>query len=222
MSKREQAKSERRRRIVAAARELVRETGDAGLSMRAIAARAGVSLATSYNLFGSKHSIVVAVLEDVRPFNDRYAEWTRLGVIDRIFEAVSISMTWYADDPRFFRTLWSEAFDANGKELGSSLSSPRRYAFWRGLIDEAASCGVFLPGLDPEVLLNSLDRVFGSVILSWVLGGIGPEALEPTAGFGYALALRGATRGEHHPAIEARLMAYHEAMTRLGAVAPAA
>lgn len=222
MGRREEAKSERRRRIVAAARELVRETGDAGLSMRAIAARAGVSLATPYNLFGSKRAIVVAVLEDVRPFSDRYAEWSRLGVIDRIFEAVSISMTWYAGDPGFFRPLWSEAFDANGKDLGSNLSSPRRYAFWRGLIDEAAASGAFLPGLDPELLLNSFDRVFGSVILSWVLGTIEPADLEPSAGFGYALALRGATRGEHHPAIEARLMAYHEALSRKAVVAPAA
>ena len=34
--------------------------------MRALAVRAGVSLATPYNLFGSKRAIVLAVLEDVR------------------------------------------------------------------------------------------------------------------------------------------------------------
>ena len=41
MSRREAGKAERRRRIIHAARELIRETGNAGLSMRALAARAG-------------------------------------------------------------------------------------------------------------------------------------------------------------------------------------
>ena len=42
--RREQAKAERRSRIVRAARDLIRETGDTDLSMRMIAGRAGVSL----------------------------------------------------------------------------------------------------------------------------------------------------------------------------------
>src|SRR5271168_2287443 len=54
VGRREAGKRERRRRIIEAARALIRETGNAGLSMRALAARAGVSLATPYNLFGSK------------------------------------------------------------------------------------------------------------------------------------------------------------------------
>ena len=62
MSRREEAKAERRHRIIAAARDLIKETGDTGLSMRAIAARAGVSLTTPYNLFGSKRAIVIALL----------------------------------------------------------------------------------------------------------------------------------------------------------------
>ena len=60
LSRREAGKAERRRLIISAARDLIRETGNAGLSMRGLAARAGVSLATPYNLFGSKRAIVVA------------------------------------------------------------------------------------------------------------------------------------------------------------------
>ncbi|MDB5472052.1 MAG: transcriptional regulator, TetR family [Caulobacter sp.] len=222
MSQREDAKAERRRRIVAAARALIRETGDAGLSMRAIAARAGVSLTTPYNLFGSKRAIVVAVLEDVRQFQDRFAELQQLDVIDRIFQAVSISMTYYAQDEAFYRPLWTEALDTNGKELRTTLSSERRYAFWRGLVDEAAAAGAVLPGLDADLLVRSLERVFGSAMLSWVLGAIPTSNLEATAGLGYALALRGATVPERHPAIEARLMGYQRELLRLPKAAPAA
>ena len=46
LGKREQAKAERRHRIVRAARDLIRETGDTDLSMRKLAQRAEVSLST--------------------------------------------------------------------------------------------------------------------------------------------------------------------------------
>ncbi len=73
MSRREEAKAERRRQIVRAARELIVERGDAGLSMRELARRAGVSQATPYNLFGTKRAILLAVLQDVEDFGVRMA-----------------------------------------------------------------------------------------------------------------------------------------------------
>ena len=53
IGRREQAKAERKLRIVRAARDLIRETGHTDLSMRALSKRADVSLSTPYNLFGS-------------------------------------------------------------------------------------------------------------------------------------------------------------------------
>ena len=92
MSRREDAKAERRHRIGTAARDLIRETGDTGLSMRAIAARAQVSLSTPYNLFGSKRAIVLAALEDIREFNERFARLRSTDAVERIFQALSMSI----------------------------------------------------------------------------------------------------------------------------------
>lgn len=214
MSKREEAKAERRRRIVVAARELIRETGNAGLSMRAIAARAEVSLTTPYNLFGSKRAIVVAVLDDVREFHERFSSLHQVNAIDRILQAVSLSLSYYAEDPEFYRTVWTEALDMSGKELRADLITPQRYAFWWALIGEAAKEGALLPGLDLDLLLRNLDLVFGSVMLTWVLGGIDVEDLEPAVGFGYALALRGAASAESQPRIEKRMMEYQKQLVR--------
>lgn len=214
MSKREEAKAERRRRIVAAARELIRETGDAGLSMRAIAARANVSLTTPYNLFGSKRAIVIAVLEDVREFHERFSNLHQVNAIDRIFHAVSISLSYYADDPDFYRTLWTEALDMSGKDVRTALITPQRYAFWWALITEAGKEGALLPGVDHDLLVGNLDLVFGSVMLAWVLGGIDVEDLEPSVGFGYALALRGAASAEAQDRIERRLMDYQKTLLK--------
>src|SRR5689334_17684663 len=52
---------ERRRRILEAAAQLIRASGGAGLSMRTLAERAEVSLATPYNLFGSKSGVLTAL-----------------------------------------------------------------------------------------------------------------------------------------------------------------
>ena len=61
MGLRERRKLERRERILAAAQELIRATGSLGLSMRALALKAEVSLATPYNLFGSKGAVLHAL-----------------------------------------------------------------------------------------------------------------------------------------------------------------
>ena len=83
MGLREKRKLERRERILAAAQELIRATGSLGLSMRALATKAEVSLATPYNLFGSKRAIVLAVLQDVREFHDRFSHLRATDPLER-------------------------------------------------------------------------------------------------------------------------------------------
>jgi AcrR family transcriptional regulator len=201
MSRREDAKAERRHRIVTAARDLIRETGDTGLSMRAIAARASVSLSTPYNLFGSKRAIVLAVLEDIREFNERFARLGSADAVERIFQALSMSIRYYVEDPDFYRTLWTGVFDMSGGAVRSALAMPERDAFWLALVNAAAREGALSPGIDTGLLLRNLDLTFGAVMLNWVLGALSIDELEPAAALGYALALRGAAA----PAWQARL-----------------
>lgn len=192
MSRREAAKTERRRRIIAAARDLIRETGDTGLSMRAIAARAGVSLATPYNLFGSKRAIVLAILEDVREFHERFSRLPKSDAIERLFSALAISIGYYAEDPGFYHTLWTAVLDTSGKELRTAILNPQSQAFWAALIAEADQDGAFADGIDTSLLLRNLNLTFEAVMLNWVHGTTGAEELEPSISYGYALALRGA------------------------------
>jgi AcrR family transcriptional regulator len=191
MSRREDAKAERRHRIVTAARDLIRETGDTGLSMRAIAARASVSLSTPYNLFGSKRAIVLAVLEDIQEFNARFARLRSTDAVERIFQALSMSIGFYVEDPDFYRTLWTGVFDMSGASVRNALAMPERDAFWLALVNAAAQEGALSPDIDTGLLLRNLDLTFGAVMLNWVLGALSTDELEPAAALGYALALRG-------------------------------
>ena len=222
MSRREEAKEERRRRIITAARDLIRETGDTGLSMRAIAARANVSLSTPYNLFGSKRAIVVAVLEDIREFHERFAKLRSVNAVERIFQALSMSIRYYVDDPGFYRTLWTGMFDMSGKEVRAALARPERDAFWLALINAAAEDGALLADIDTDMLLRDLDLTFGAVMLNWVLGALSVEELAPAAAYGYALTLRGAATPAWQERLAGKIVDYQQQLLKLRRRAAAA
>jgi AcrR family transcriptional regulator len=84
MSVREAQKNTRRRAILDAARSLILEGKDRDFSMLTLAEKAGVSLVTPYNLFGSKSSILLEIVrEDIygriahveKLASDSLAEW---------------------------------------------------------------------------------------------------------------------------------------------------
>lgn len=191
-NRRDTAKAERRSRIIKAARDLIRETGDAGLSMRALAAKAGVSLATPYNLFGSKRAVLVAVLEDIKGFGTRFARFNALDPLERILRAARLAVSYYEDDPTFYRALWTSILAASASEERSAIFNQKRDRFWIKLLDDAVADGLLLPETDTAVLLRNLDYTFRSVMLHWVIAEIEIEDIQPAVGYGYALALRGA------------------------------
>src|SRR5579859_718721 len=64
MSVRELQKNTRRRAILDAARSLILDGKDRDFSMLTLAEKAGVSLVTPYNLFGSKSSILLEIVRE--------------------------------------------------------------------------------------------------------------------------------------------------------------
>jgi AcrR family transcriptional regulator len=218
LSRREAGKAERRGRIIHAARDLIRETGNAGLSMRALAARAGVSLATPYNLFGSKRAIVLAVLDDVREFQDRFAHLRSTDPLERMFAAVDMAIEFYVDDPQFYKTLWASVSDASD-DVRREIYNNQRNEFWRNLVKAVAEAGVIAPNVNVEFLFKALDRSFGAAMLEWVVGELEPELLAPTIRHSYALILKGAASADWRGPLEARLL---ESQGRIEAAAPGA
>jgi AcrR family transcriptional regulator len=205
VGRREAGKAERRQRIIHAARELIRETGNPGLSMRVLAARAGVSLATPYNLFGSKRAIVLAVLQDVREFHDRFAHLRATDPLERIFLAVYIQIEIYLADPAIYKTMWAAVFDTSD-DLRATLWNEKRDSFWRGLIAAAADAGAISRDISQEWLQRQLDHLFRCIMLDWVVGILPPAAVGPAAQHGYALMLKGACMPEWSGPLTARIL----------------
>lgn len=205
VSRREAGKEERRKRIIRAAHDLIRETGNTGLSMRALAARAGVSLATPYNLFGSKRAILLAVLDDIRVFLDRFAHLRSTDPLERLFGALDICVEIYVDDPVFYRTIWAALFDPSD-EFRSQIFNSKRAAFWEGLVRDLAKAGVIAPEVDTRLLFKALDRSFGAAMLDWVTGELTDAQLGPAMRYGYALTLKGAASPDWRGPLDGRIL----------------
>jgi AcrR family transcriptional regulator len=220
-TKREQGKEGRRKRIVEAVRALMRETGDTSLSMRAIAARANVSLATPYNLFGSKRGVVMAVLEDAREFQEKFSTLKNLTAVERIFRALSITFAYHVQDPELYRTLWASLLDPRGAgdELRTELITPQNSLFWRGLLEEARREGAIALDIDMDLLQQTLNGQFASVMLNWIMGGGSVRELEPGACFGYATALCACATEAFRPEIRSRMLTFQSQLLAARAVA---
>lgn len=213
--RREAGKAERRRRIIRAAQDLIRETGNAGLSMRALAARAGVSLATPYNLFGSKRAILLSVLDDIREFFDRFSRQRTTEPLERLFTAVDICVEMYVADPQFNRAVWAALFDPSD-DFRSQIFNSRRAAFWQGLVKDAADAGALDPDIDVVLLFRALDRSFSATMLDWVTGDLTDEQLGHAMRHGYALILAGAAAPDWRGPLEARIRSSQLALVAAG------
>ena len=215
MGRREDAKTERRERIIRAARELIRETGDAGLSMRVLARRAGVSLTTPYNLFGSKRAIVMGALQDAAPFAEAFAKLKPVDPLERMFKAAAIAIDLYAADPAFYRTLFVALFDIRGGEEYRTLFGPGRHAFWRGLLAEAVEAGQLVGDFELDLFTSQIEQIFLSTLLQWVTNEIAAAQLAPTVGYGFALVLGTVATDPHRPGLTARRKAFEQCLSGL-------
>jgi AcrR family transcriptional regulator len=215
--RRERGKTVRRSRIVRAARDLIRETGSTDLSMRMIAKRAGVSLTTPYNLFGSKRAVVLAVFEDERDFAARFAKLRAPNALDRIFDAHALATGYFTKDPGFYRTLWRALLDSQGEDV-TGLATPERLKrnkdAWRALIEQAQAEGLLDREVSPDLLEQTLCCFANGAMLSWAMGALPTQDLLAATSLGYALTLRGAATPAGALALRARIDRYRQALNR--------
>jgi AcrR family transcriptional regulator len=190
MATREQAKLQRRRAITDAARSLMQESGTAGFSMRALAELAGVSIATPYNLFGSKQAIMIAILEtEMQQYRERI-ERIRTDELDALFKAVTIATGLYAASPGFYRALLFSVYNDGGTEFRSMFSGTS-HELWRGLVERAIAAGHLSNDVEPNAFAITLGHLFFACLLEWVYGQLSMEELEIRVEYGFALSLSG-------------------------------
>lgn len=191
LGKRQQGVEERRRRLVRAASELIAERDDGSFSMPELAKRAGLSLATPYNLLGSKAAVLARVFERlVRGFH-RDAGWMAglpaseriFGVIDRLVEA-------YEQQGRLFRNLWKALYGldvSEHRQLNLSLSNE----IVGPLVASLAADGLLRPGVPAAAIETTLVRLFDANFELWASQDWTPDMLRRQLRTGFALTFLG-------------------------------
>lgn len=180
-------KQKRRERIVAAAATLIRALGPGRLTVAAIAARAGVSPATIYNLFGTKSAVLAQVFEqDMAQFEIKLAKQPSRDGIDRILRSVKLAASLYEADPAFYKAL---VYSGDNNDLYEVVSRPRS-AFYRKLAQSACDDGSLVASTNADALGIALSQLARGVIGHWAGGGITVQRLEDEMSYGFALLLR--------------------------------
>lgn len=210
--KRQQGVEERRHRLVKAASELIAERDDGGFSMPELAARAGVSLATPYNLFGSKAALLGKVFErQVRGFN-RDGSWMHgLPALDRILGVIDRLVAAYARQGRFFRNLWKALYGlelAEHRQINFSLSNE----IVDPLVNGLAADGLLLAEIPASVLKMTLVRIFEANFELWAAQDWDSEQLRQQLRASFALIFHGVLGAQDRAALEAVMQ---EAATNL-------
>ncbi len=214
MATREQAKNQRRHAIMDAARSLMQSSGSAGFSMRALAERAGVSIATPYNLFGSKQAIMIAILEIEMQDYRGQLEQLRANPVDALFHAVTIATARYQGDPGFYRALLFSIYNDGGTEFRSMFSGSS-HAIWCSLVADARAAGLLDETVEPNAFSMILEHLFFGCLLEWVYGKLNMDELELRVQYGFALALLGVASSSTAPGLRARIVNTQDAIWAL-------
>ncbi|MFJ3659935.1 TetR/AcrR family transcriptional regulator [Streptomyces sp. NPDC090119] len=133
-----------------AARELLEEDGSAGLSLRAVARRAGVSATAPYRHYADRDALVSAVAaEGYRELAEHLAAAHSEPRTPDELASVAVAYVRFAlDRPAMFRVMFAEPCDPNSEERVAATAAISEYV--RGIVR-----AVF-PGVDPDALSTTV------------------------------------------------------------------
>jgi AcrR family transcriptional regulator len=214
MGLREKHKLERRERILAAAQELIRSTGSVGLSMRALARRAEVSLATPYNLFGSKGAVLAELGLAVLKKLEREMDAIRSrDPIEDVLHIAELGANTYASDPRFYRVLMG-VLTASARGLHDDAITGGSMRLWQRPVEAAVEAGLLRDDVDSEFFARDLVITFLGVLDLWVRGVLDGDAMRIHILYAFTLVLLGVSTDASRPKLLRHYQKYQRQLPR--------
>ena len=133
-----------------AARELLEEDGSAGLSLRAVARRAGVSATAPYRHFADREALVSAVAaQGYRELAEHLAAAHPSPATPDELAAVAVAYVRFAlERPALFRVMFAEPCDPDSEERVGATAAISEYV--RGIVHRT------FPGVDPDALSTTV------------------------------------------------------------------
>lgn len=189
--RRQQGIAERRRRLVRAAGELIAEKENGNFSMPELAARAGVSLATPYNLFGSKAAVLSQLFDgQIRGFIRDNSWMQGIAPAERVLAVIDRLVAVYSRKPEFFRNL-IKALHALGTTENAEFAYPAGAHLLHPLVYSLVDDGCLVATVPAEVLEVTLTRLFDGAFQRWALQDWDTERLRQELRAGFALVFYG-------------------------------
>lgn len=221
LSKREQAKSERRDRIIAAALDLIELNGPDGFSMRDVAHTAGVSHATPFNLFGSKYAIVEKILEkDWNSFQSSLDYMHPADPVDRLFLMVELSVHHLHARASLYKALYINLRGGTPNPIFKRVNAPR-HAYLVGLVADAQKKGLIRSSFPSDLIGRAVIHQFESALLDWVSDRASLARMEAEVCFGMAALLTGFANENICASLQGRLAHWGAALIAMTDQAPA-
>ena len=155
-----QAMQKRREDIIAAAQKLLAQEDLSAFSVRKLAASAGVSVATIYNLIGNRQAVLFAIVNDLTEqmkFNQTYAN--EISMLDRVEGQVKGLLKFTKSQEQLLRSAIL-AFDELSREADWSSSTSRIIK-----LGESSFVDTFRKGLDSGEMRGDVPAGFLSALM---------------------------------------------------------
>ena len=208
-------KSRRKEQILRAARLLLTEGESDDFSMEALATRAGVSLPTPYNLFGSKSQVIVALHAwETEAFRRRIGEIEEEDPVLRLLQAADEAMDSHLADERYFKALCRAAFNASRPIQAYDHSA--RSKFFVDELRRVAEADLIRKPYDIGLLASVLANLYLANIHDWASGDIPSPALKPRMGYAIAVAMLGVVIPSRRRQLHALVSRHQTALVEMG------
>lgn len=191
MSLRAKQSAARRARILDGADALVRANGSVEFTMLDVAAKAEVSPATPYNLFGSKNGLLYASL--TRSLDELLGSpraFAGPSPFDHPIEAGERATRVILADPTYFRPLFLVMLGVPD-DVHRAQFLDRSHDYWRRSVEALERAGVLGDGIEREDLSRALLLHYMAVLGSWAHGDLDDREFLAQVVYGIALHLLG-------------------------------
>ena len=206
-SPRARGKDQRRSRLIRAARDLITEREDGNFSMQELATRAGLSLATPYNLLGSKASILQEVYRaETEGFRRANKAVESKPPAERIMATADHAVDVFSRSPKFYRNL-SRSLSTLGSDELRQLINPLTDVMLQPLVEELTAEGAIEIAISPAVITSQLQHIFESIYARWAALDWSEAHFRKQLRTGFALIFLGLFKGKNRDALIAELIA---------------
>lgn len=210
MSVREASKNLRRRAILDAARALILEDKSRDFSMPALAERAGVSLATPYNLFGTKADILLEIVrEDIFERQSDIDDLPCEDLGDWIAAvAQTLSRVFYSK--RHFYRRMIVTLTASESPETQMASAEFGYAMFEKPLARLLANKLLVDAAPPAILAQHISHCIGGALQRRLMERGGEEILRRDIEMALLLVLAGVCRPKDRASLHDRMIALNQ------------